>query len=204
MNGINRKLRGLALAALAATSLLSQAAPVVSVSPATQTIGIGDPASIAIIVSGLTDPIGGFSLTLGFNNSFLSSVSFLNNPDGKMGATPLDLSNGFSGGSLELFFVADVNATENSLAAAQGVSFTLATVAFLGSANGLSPLKLADVVLSNWNGEQNLAGVGSRDGEICVGGDCSGNVSEIPEPATLLLAGTALGALALRRRKLAV
>ena len=110
MNGINRKLRGLALAALAATSLLSQAAPVVSVSPATQTIGIGDPASIAIIVSGLTDPMGGFSLTLGFNSSFLSSVSFLNDPDGKMGAAPLDLSGGFSGGSLDLFFVADAKA----------------------------------------------------------------------------------------------
>jgi hypothetical protein len=177
MNGINRKLRGLALAALAATSLLSQAAPVVSVSPATQTIGIGDSASIAIIVTGLTDPMGGFSLTLGFNDTFLSSVSFLNDPDGKFGTATLDLSDGFTGGSLDLFFVADADETEASLEAAQGQSFTLATVSFLGKANGLSPLRLSDVVLSNWNGDETLAGVGTRN---------------------------AFGALALRRRRTAV
>lgn len=199
MNGINRKLRGLALAALAAASLIAQAAPVVSISPATQTINIGDPASVDIIVSGLTDPVGGFSLTLDFNNVFLSSVDYSNDPGGTMGASPLDLSGGFSGGSLDLFFVADASETEASLANAQGASFTLATVNFLGAANGLSPLKLSDVVLSNWNGDSTLAGVGTRNGEICVGGECAN-----PEPGTMLLVGAALGALALRRRMTAV
>ena len=200
MNGFNRTLRSLALA-LAASGLLSHAvaAPVVSISPATQIISIGDTASIDIIVSGLTDPLGGFSLMLGFDTSFLSADGFLNDPGGKFGASALDLSGGFSGGSLELFFVADVGETEASLAAAQGASFTLATIGFIGSANGLSPLKLSEVILSNWNGQDTLPGVGTRNGEICVGGNC--NVVEVPEPTSMLLVGAALGALALRRRK---
>jgi hypothetical protein len=197
MNGMNRKLRGLALAALAAASLLSQAAPVVSVSPAAQTINIGDTTSVDIIVSGLTEPTGGFSLTLGFNSSFLTDVSFFNDPGTTMGAEPLDLSGGFSGGSLDLFFVADATETEASLAAAQGASFTLATVSFQGAANGLSPLKLSDVVLSNWNGDETLAEVGTRNGEICVGGNCN----NVPEPASMVLVGAALGAMALLRRR---
>ncbi len=158
MNGMNRMLRGMALAALAAASLLSQAAPVVSVNPASQTINIGDTASVDIIVSGLTDPTGGFSLTLDFNDSFLKAISYLNDPDAKMGAAPLDMSGGFSGGSLDLFFVADATETEASLAAAQGASFTLATISFEGLANGLSPLKLSNVVLSNWDGTETLRG----------------------------------------------
>ena len=198
MNGINRKLRGLALAVLAATVLLSQAqaAPLVSINPATQNINVGDIANIDIVVSGLTDPVGGFSLKLTFSDSIVAGDSYLNDPDVKMGVLSLDLSQGFSGDELELFFVADPAETEASLAGAQGGSFRLATVSFEGLVNGLSPLRLSDVVLSNWDGTETLPGVGTRNGEICVGGNCA-----IPEPTTLLLVGSALGALAWRRRK---
>jgi len=206
MNIVNQKLRGLALVAMAAAAFLpqAQAAPRVSVSPATQTIGINDPASINIIVSDLTQALGGFSFVLGFNNTILSSVGYTPNPNNLMGPEPLNLSTGFVGGSLDVFYLADEFATEQGLAAGQGASFTLATVNFQGLANGLSPLTLTGVELSNFTGGATIAGVGIQNGEICVGGNCSGNVPEIPEPATLLLAGTALGALALRRRKLAV
>jgi len=78
--------------------------------------------------------------------------------------------------------------TEASLAAAQGASFRLATVSFKGLANGLSLLTLSNVVLSNWDGSATLREVGARNGEICVGGNCA-----VPEPATLLLIGSALG-----------
>ena len=206
MKSIPRTLQRLALAALAATAFLSQAeaAPVVSISPATQNVGVGGNAAVDIIVSGLsaTDPTGGFSLTLGFNNSFVSGVSFLNDPGTKMGAVPLDLSGGFSGGSLDLFFVADVTATLASLAAAEGTSFTLATVNFMGVAAGLSPLTLSNVVLSNWNGTADLAGVTVTNGEICVGAigaTCA--INPIPEPATMLLFAAGLGAVALRQRR---
>lgn len=201
MKSIHRTLQRLALAALTATAFLSQveAAPVVSISPATQNVAVGSPAAINIIVSGLTDPTGGFSLTLGFNSSFLSGVSFVNDPLGKFGAVPLDLSLGFSGGSLDLFFVADVNSTPAGLSAAQGASFTLATVNFLGLSDGLSPLTLANVVLSNFDGSADLLGVTSTNGEICVGRcDIS---TPIPEPETYLLFAAGLSALALRRRR---
>lgn len=206
MKSIHRTLQRLALAALAATAFLSQAEaqPVVTVSPATQTIGVGGNAAVNIIVSGLslTDPTGGFSLTLGFNNSFVSGVSFLNDPGVKMGLLPLDLSGGFAAGTLDLFFVADASATLASLAAAEGTSFTLATVNFKGTAAGLSPLNLSNVVLSNWNGDSTLKGVTAVNGEICVsvtGQACA--INAIPEPETMVLLATGLAALMLRRRR---
>jgi hypothetical protein len=207
MKTIHRTLQRLALAALAATAFVSQAeaAPVVSISPASQTIGVGGNAAVDIIVSGLslTDPTGGFSLTLGFNNSFVSGVSFMNDPGTKMGAVRLDLSGGFSGAALDLFFVADATATLASLAAAEGTSFTLATLSFKGIAEGLSPLTLSNVVLSNWNGDSDLAGVSAVNGSICVSNGEACVINAVPEPETVLLLAGGLVALALRRRRAA-
>jgi len=205
MKTISRTLRMLAATALSATMLLSQAvaSPIVSIDPSDQTINVGDPASINIIVSGLdglTGPVGGFQFKLVFNGVVLTGVTYTNDPGGKMGAVPLDLSDGFAGGTgspLDIFFVADASETEATLAASQGGAFILATVNFTGAANGLSLLTLTDVELSNWNGDSTLAGVEVNNGQICVGGDCEG----IPEPATLLLFGGALGGLAIIRRR---
>ena len=208
MISINRTLRTLAIAAVAATAFLgqAQALPTVSISPDTQTIAVGDSASIAIIVSGLTQPadaVGGFSLNSAFNDTFLSSVGYTLDPNAKMGAfdSSNDFSGGFSGGSLDLYYIANVAEDESSLAALQGASFTLATVQFDGLANGLSPLRLSEVTLSNWNGDETRPNV-DRRGEICVapaGANC--NIINVPEPNVDAAGGTALGALALRRRK---
>ncbi len=208
MKTISRTLRMLAASALATTVLLSQAvaSPTVSIVPADQTIDVGDPATIDIIVSGLTDPVGGFSFIMSFNDTKILGVAYLNDPDGKMGAKPLDLSTGFAGATadkspLEVFFAADPLETEATLSAKQGAGFRLTAVGFQGLADGLSLLTLSDVVLSNWDGTETLADVGVRNGQICVGGNCA----QAPEPATLLLLGSALGALGIiRRRKQAV
>ena len=64
-------------------------------------------------------------------------------------------------------------------------------------ADGLSALTLSNVVLSNWDGSADLLGVATNDGSVCVG-SCAPTV---PEPGSILLAATALGALALRQRK---
>ena len=94
----------------------------------------------------------------------------MNDPDGKMGALPLDLSGGFMRreSPLDLFFVADASETEASLSASEGASFTLGDSEFHGPADGPSPLTLSNVVLSNWNGDSTLAGVASVNGKICV------------------------------------
>ena len=209
MKSIQRTIRMLAAAvALAAGTFLPQAyaAPIVSVTPASQTIGVGGNTFVDIIVSGLTQPadaVGGFSLTLGFNGTFLSGVSFVNDPGVTMGALPLDLSGGFSGSSLDLFFSADALATQATLAASQGAGFTLARVNFTGLANGLSALILSNVVLSNWDGSADLEGVTTQNGEICVADAAAEQrcAKDVPEPTTLGLLGLGLAAVGFARKR---
>jgi len=202
MNSIRRTVRMWAIATAAATAFLGQvqAAPVVTVSPATQNVGVGDPASVNILVSGLTEAVGGFSFVLDFNESFLSFVDYTFNLGNVLGAGPTDdLSFGLiDANSLDVFILADVSATEAELEAAQGATFVLATVNFTGLANGLSPLILSNVTLSMFDGITAIQGVTARNGEVCVGGNCT-----VPEPTSMLLVATALGALVLRRRKAA-
>lgn len=207
MKTISRTLRMLAATALSATVLLSQAvaSPIVSIVPSDQTINLGGTATIDIIVSGLdglTGPVGGFSFKLIFNDTIVIGGSYVNDPGGKMGAAPLDLSLGFSGlnareSPLDIFFVADPTETEASLSASQGGSFVLTTVELPGIGNGLSLLTLTEVVLSEWDGVTSMDGVEVQNGKICVGGNCA----LVPEPATLLLFGSALGGLAIIRRR---
>jgi hypothetical protein len=205
MKRINRTLRLLAVTAVALGTLLPTApaqAVTVSVSPASQTIGVGGPATVNIIVSGLTQALGGFSFLLGFNDTILSSVGFTPNPDNKMGAVPLDLSGGFTGGSLDVFYVADAAANEAALAAAQGASFTLATVSFTGLAAGLSPLTLTGVALSNFTGGATIPGVVVENGDICVvAAGTAGGCAKVPEPGTLVLLTLGMLGMGLTRRR---
>lgn len=195
MHNFLSNFRSLAVLALAAAGFLgtAQAAPVVSISPASQDLAIGAQTTVDIIVSGLTQPadaVGGFEITLDFDDSLLSGIGFVLDPTGAMGAFDAfnDFSFGFSGGSLNLEYLASLDEDQASLAALQGSSFVLATVTFEGVANGLSPLSLSLTDLSDFLGDSLLLDT-SRNGSICVGGNCGNNV---PEPGTYGLAGIAL------------
>jgi hypothetical protein len=206
MKRINRTLRLLAVTAVAVGTLLPTApvqAVTVSVSPVSQTIGVASPASVNIVVSGLTQALGGFQFVLTFNNTILASVGQTPNPDNKMGALPLDLSGVFVAGSpFDVFYVADAGAVEADLAAAQGAGFTLATVGFTGANPGLSALTLSGVELSNFTGGATIPGVVVENGEICVtapgAADCP---RDVPEPGTLVLLTLGMLGIGLTRRR---
>lgn len=215
MKSMQQTLSMWASAAVAATALFggqALAAPAVTIQVPSQTIEVGQTAKVDIVVSGLDQPsdaVGAFSLLLKFNSTYVKGSSYAVDPTTKMGAYDADndFSSDFDNGSLELFYVANALEDQDSLAAAQLGGFVLATVTFEGIANGLSPLSFGSignsvgVVLSFWNGDETIVN-SNRPGEICVapqGQGCSRN--NVPEPATLLLVGTALAGLLLRGRK---
>lgn len=190
-----------------------EAAPIISINPVAQTALVGDPVSVNIDVSGLAaaEEVGGFTITLSFNNAILAGTTFVNDPGAKMGAVAntLDFSAGFSGGTLDLAYYADAALNQSALRALQGGGFTLATVNFTAVGNGVTPLTLSfaapgGAFLSNGLGA--VLPSSAQGGRVCVGEQfvrlqqCP-EINAVPEPATIALLGTGVSTLLMRRRR---
>lgn len=195
------KLRKLfvAAAAIVAASLTARAAIIVSLEPASQTISVGGPVSLDLVVSGLNafaaPGVGAFDVDLTYNPAVLSAVSasFGTHLDlGLFGS--IQSSNLSTPGLIHLDEVSLESSSD--LLSSQPASFKLATLNFTGTGGGVSSVAVASATLSDVTGLQSITPV-TAAAQI----DVSGGGSEVPDPAstaTLLPFGL-LGIWMLRR-----
>lgn len=184
--------------ALALCTALPASAITIEVSPSSQSVDVGSPTTVELVISGLGDgtapSLGTFDLDVGFDSSILSFT-------GATFGNQLDL---FGLGSLQdvIAGVGTVNLFELSLDLAddldtlQAGSFLLATLSFDALASGSSTLSISVNALGDSLGAPLEAEVIGRTIRSV------GNVGAVPEPTTLPLLGIgvlAMIALVLRR-----
>ena len=211
MKSITGTLGKLAVIAAASMACLSaaHADPIFTVTPsllnvATSTANV---LTVDIIVSGLTSAVGGYSFDLNYDGGLLAFSSYLVDPDTKMGnaANPiLDFSTGAGVNKVGMdilsgFFLPGDEAT---LAALQGAGFRLGTVTLSSLGNvGFAALSISGFSLSNYDGTVSFP-TSAVNSQVCVSPDgVTPCTNAVPEPTTALLVATALGALALRRKR---
>lgn len=193
--------RMLALAALAAASTLQApvaAAVTIDFLPSAQTVALGDPASVDVVISGLDvlgEIVGSYDLDATYDASVLTAtdVTFHTALGGPLDSFPgFDLATPGVVDFFEVSFLSDAD-----LAAIQGDSFTLATLVFDAIAVGTSPLGLIATGTFNFvvgSGAMELT-VDTGTGAITVE-----DAGSVPEPTTGALLAAALSVLVVRGR----
>jgi hypothetical protein len=214
MKSSNMKFGSLAAIALMATTFLTpaHADPVISlniITPASGNVAYNGAVSVDIVVSGLTQAIGGYGFNLSFDATRLAFVDFLEDPTTKMGDVlnpAFPSGTGLAGSTVNFNVLSGfyLDEDEDTLAGIQGTGFVLGRLNLTAlTVDGFAGLTLSGFSLSNYLGTAYLP-VTATNGSVCVTqngqGEC-GNV--IPEPTTAWLVAVALAGLALRPRRAA-
>ncbi len=163
--------------------------------PAAQNPALNASVFVDVSVSGLGDltapTLGGFDLSIDYNNAVLTPVAF---SFGNLLGDPAFLE------AITFFVLGDpVSVSEVSLLspsaldALQPASFALGTLEFLAIGQGSSPLSFTSATLSDGFGEPLAAQASS--GSVTVG------TQVIPEPGTLCLVAGGLAILYIVRRR---
>lgn len=159
------------VAGVAALSVTSSAVAAISISlePTPQTINVGDPATMDLVVSGLGNlsapSLGAFDFDLSYDAAIISAVSLTFGTD--LG-TPLESSRFFTLAPAGAIHLDEVSFKSSSdLNSAQPDTFTLATVNFNGVAPGTSGIGFTFASLSDEQA-QSLVGFSMAGGSIRV------------------------------------
>lgn len=196
--------------ALAAAALCASAPAhadiVISFSPSSSTINVGDTVKVDMTISGLdAEILSSYDFNLLWNTGFVTLAAGdvdLTPGCTAMGAGSFCAIDSLVNGNLDVqAFALDDDAT---LAANQANSFVIASFTFTGAAAGLTTLTLG----ANPDYDQNFVGLGFNSlqnvsvgsAEICVRSDLGstlpgqncGGTPGVPEPASYGLAGVAL------------
>lgn len=162
--------------------------------PSAQSVAVGGFASVDLLISGLggsgAPSLGGFDLDVRFSSSVIaySATTFgslLGDPGLNEVQNAIVLT--FERTNLLALSFLDEPALD-SLQASD--AFVLATLTFRGVTPGTSSLDLANVILSDANGDA-----------LPLDSVVSGSVTVVPEPSTTALIGLGLASLGLRSRK---
>lgn len=190
---------GLALAGLSAATA-ADAAIVLAFNPSSQHIAIGEAVTVDVTISGLGSEV----LSAGDINFVWPSVAMTVSSGSfdcsRMGTGAVCAFDTITPGNVGVQFFSVLD--DATLSAQQGDSFTLATLSFMGAADGADVLSLG----TDPDTERNLIGLNGLSLTVDVGSACiavgTGTCNTVPEPASFGLAGLALlGLLPSARRR---